>query len=484
MKLTSAETLSQFETIEACIRNGQSGLAEKKLEKVPMANLPKPMKAKFASLARRCGRWDLGLKVLRPLVYPKVQKGPSGSVQERIEYAACLRRAGAIAESKKLLQSENVVTQLEALVETGFCYMTQWDYSKAHAIFQQCLQMPGASEYQNLVLRLNQLACLCYLDVSEFELEFDALVADLDRTQHALLWANAHELLTLYLIEQDRYRLARDRLRSAFEILSLEQGPYALFVRKCERVVTALEGSDPEGLIQFRSEVLREKDWESLRHLDYFVTKIQPESIWANRVYYGTPFEHLRRKLERFRTFAPDDYIRGGQKAEKHLDPWFALPDEGDVAHRALNLLLTDLYRPWSLGSLFSSLYPGEYFDIESSPSRLRQALATLRLAMVQQELPLKLVSQAGLHAVRLEVSTLLKVRKRNISFERLEFIFNRYAGVNPEYLSSAAWSQRLGLSQRRTTQLLRDGLDKQILVKRGTARYTEYAVSRDSQAS
>lgn len=82
----------------------------------------------------------------------------------------------------------------------------------------------------------------------------------------------------------------------------------------------------------------------------------------------------------------------------------------GTKTHQILEILSRDFYRPVRIGTLFSELFPGEYFDINSSPSRVHQILYRARLWSESEELPFSINERHGNYRLEITGSFAVKV--------------------------------------------------------------------------
>jgi hypothetical protein len=73
----------------------------------------------------------------------------------------------------------------------------------------------------------------------------------------------------------------------------------------------------------------------------------------------------------------------------------------GSRCHHLIEVLLRDFYRPLKMGEIFVELFPGEYFDIFSSPNRVHQLLFRTRDWIAQQNLPLEINELAGGYSLK-----------------------------------------------------------------------------------
>ncbi len=477
-KSSSIDWRRELEQVDSLIRAGKAGEGGAKLKKLPVAKLPRPLASEFAGLARRCNEWPLALKLLFPIVHPKVKRAAPVPAAERIEYALALRRAGAIKESQILLADPTLTQEPKAMLARAFGHIGQWNYAAALPELDEYLKVPKLSAYESRVAKVNRLASLAHTGAS-IEPEFARLEKDLGSESNQLLWANAQEIFAQYQIERGDYKQALERIDAALVALQDEGGPYSLVLRKLRRIAAAMQKKTPQELLAFRTEALASSDWETLRHLDYYMTKLDPECIWAERVYFGTPFRSFREKLEKIRPFNDSAWISNhDRRAAKPFDPWFVGADDGEVTHRLMVLLLQDWYRPISIGGIFDCLYEGAHFDVETSGGRVEKNLSRLKEWLTTSSIPLAIFRSQRQYSLRPVGHTKILMRKQALDFGKASFIFSRYPKDESLDLSSLEWSHKLNKTMRQTVYLLGQGTAEGCIVKKGRGIYTRYAIA------
>lgn len=478
-KLDPSDWQRRLSEADTLIRAGQSAKAQVIVQRLAKLKVPRARVEEFSSIARRCNRWEISLGVLKPYIYPKVKSRAVVSDSERIEYALSLQRAGALQESMNILSRTEVRELPAATLGRAFAAMKQWDYGTARKELDEYLKHEAKiSEYQAIIARVNRLACLGYEASAEFFDEFECLSPILSSQTYRLLWANSQEILALRLLELGRYKETEERVQQALTMIGRNDGPYALLLQKYERVAQSLMRGSIEELLSFRKEALAAFDWETLRHLDYYATILQPDGHWAKRVFFGTPYAGFRRKLEALRAFSEKDFVVVAGSKEKVFDPWFPGSHEGDLVHRLLVLLLRDWYRPLSVGGIFAALHPEEKFDVDSSFARVRQLLkrATSWLKLI--DAPVRFVAPNQLHALRLQAGAKIQVRKCDLVIEKNRFLFSRFADEVQNPLSAQEWATKLNLSKRQTITLLNEAVEAGVIDKMGRGRYCTYALT------
>ena len=151
---------------------------------------------------------------------------------------------------------------------------------------------------------------------------------------------------------------------------------------------------------------LRERSFENLREADFQSLSIRFREALFNRLFWGTPLAAYRRRL---RSAFPD---------AKPSSPFVWGPSQAPVLNlasgfidgkprgltkqntRLLRALISDLYVPPSLGSLFESTFPDLPFDSVSSADRLHQAIRRLRKWARVHGVPLEIRFQSGTYSL------------------------------------------------------------------------------------
>ncbi|MGE4131044.1 MAG: hypothetical protein AB7F86_05365 [Bdellovibrionales bacterium] len=460
------------------LREGQGDHLRQKLTKIRLSTVPRPLLAEFARLFRRSNLWEQSLNVLKPIVYPKVKGGDSATPSERVEYVMALRRAGAFQEGFRILKHASLKENVRADLARAQLHMVQWDYEWALPLLTSVITRLDPTDYETQVARVNRLACMSFVGDAHFGNEYADLQRLLRESSSFLLLANVEEIAAHRLISDGDFDDAFARLKSAARLIQDDGGPYIGLIEKWMNIGKAVKKKSVKDLLDYRAFALKRADWETLRHLDFFVTRLQPDSIWADRVYYGTPYASFRAKLEGLRSFSDTGWICHSETSSLEFDPWFPGRDEGEYLHRLLVLLLNDWYRPLSMGGLFDGLYPGEHFDLGHSALRIRQHLLRLKKWLGKYQVPLRLFQAQGQYGLRTLVKAKIVCRKRSLSMDKSGFFFGRYVGQVKEDQDSADWQKLLGLTNRQTLYLLNQGISDGWISKVQNGRYANYRLT------
>ncbi|MCB0386846.1 MAG: hypothetical protein KDD43_15740, partial [Bdellovibrionales bacterium] len=209
------------------------------------------------------------------------------------------------------------------------------------------------------------------------------------------------------------------------------------------------------------------------------------------RVYFGTPFASYRQYiLERAKrkVTLPRHYDwQVGEGALKRGRVFDLRAGEeisgssrlraGFLEHRCLQVLASDIYRPVRLGALFGHLYPDDYFDANSSPTRIHQILRRLRRWLESEGWPIDIKGRG--HAFSLSASAPVRLRltlsenlylpgSRERQLDHLVELFGKKA------FSSSQAAEALGVSKRQINKLMLADSENRFLIV-GSGPQTKY---------
>jgi hypothetical protein len=284
------------------------------------------------------------------------------------------------------------------------------------------------------------------------------------------------------------YENASRDLARANALLGGDQTRDLLFVRKWSAVVTALSKNDCIPLLRFRDEAQLAGDWESVREADLYLLKVKFDEQRFNHLYFGTPYRGYRERIAREtgRTPSSQHYIHGPISAPR-LDVTSGEFNSGLTLnaakrnHQLFAVLLRDLYRPQSLGGLFSELFHGEHFNIFSSPGRIHQTMRRARRWIEEHRLPLSIDEHDSRYklSVTAPFAFVLPLENTNvdwfeIQFRRMEKAYRERAEIIPREAC-----EDLGLSASSMRRLASWATDQGKLLRVGLGPATRYLIPR-----
>lgn len=470
---------------DALIKSGKISQVAAIISDLVIAQVPRSARQGLAKCCRRIGLIGPGLRLLHPLVRAqKILQDPANA-SEICEYSALLARNGSVHEALELLSSVDIVTAPEALLYRGQCHILNWDYAEAVECFEQFLVSSG-EEYSKLIARVNLISgyiVLFRLDEAHATLNETLELAA--KAGAARLMANCCELQGQVYFWQNDFANARRFLKQASDIFNNAQSFDQLLIHKTESLMLALEQKSTEPLNKFRALAAERKHWESVREADLFTLKVAPNQNQLDHLVFGTPRAAYRRRIEKMANANASETYTFGSK----LGPQLTLPTGlvtdmsglplGKKTHQVISTLCKDFYAPINIGTLFFELYPNEYFDIDSSPFRLRQTILRMRQWLEENQLPAKIEQNNG--AYRLVITGDFGIKLRldqaaiNATIARWQQLKER---VQPGVIFKAEQiCAEMGWSRSTFRRLADWACETQELRRSGTGKATTYTL-------
>ena len=452
------------DTCDELIRGGQIQAAATQLSRVNKSKIPRAFRLPLANLCRRARLNGTGLKILWPAVNPK-RADQSPTAHELVEYAVLLQRNGAAAEALRILNATPAEKCAEVSLYQGFSYMTEWRYDEAARSFQAYLQA-ATDPYQRRIAKTNLASVLIGLEhLSEAEVLLREILAEADPKKPTRLSGNCFEMLAQISFSRGDLAETRARLEQAAEIFNGHSSWDLYLIRKWKAVLESVESGSSEGLRKMRVEAEQQGDSETVREVDLFLLKFQYDENLHSMLTVGTPFPFFRERVRRLTGLeqAPRRHILGDENAPT-LDIRTGLLDgspllnPGKKAHQILDALTRDLYRPLKVGSLFARLFSGENYDINSSPTRVHQAVRHTRLFLEKHAIPIEIVSSDGLYSLKVGAGFAISLPLERETVEGMAAQWARMLEVSrhAERISRGDVMSTLGLSESSAQRLLR----------------------------
>jgi tetratricopeptide (TPR) repeat protein len=376
------------------IKVGKINQAIEIISGLVLSQVPRFARHDLAKCCRRIGLISLGLRLLHPVI--RGQKFLEGPVQDHevCEYSALLARNGSVAEAFELLKTVDPAKAPIALLYLGQCHILNWEYAEANEYFKKFLDS-SADDYSKLIARVNLISgCIVLFQLKEATEILEETVALVQKAGATRLLANCYELWGQVYFWQHDYSKSRQMLKWATGILDNAQSHDQLLILKTEAIMTALEENSVKPLTDLRKLAVQRKHWECVRDADLFLLKVQPDQDQLDHLVFGTPKAAFRRRIETLVEIAPSSsYVLGSQKGPQlnlqtgRVSGIDNLP-LGKKIHQVISALNRDFYVPTSVGTLFHELYPDEYFDIDTSPFRIRQAILRTREWLQKNNIP------------------------------------------------------------------------------------------------
>ncbi len=370
---------------------------------------------------------------------------------------------------------------------------TQWDYEKAIPVLRKYVKA-DLSDYQRTIGKVNLASA--YVHERYFE-EAKHLLMELEEETrrnrlHALYGNTLERFAELAILERD-WKSAERHLADADRAVKEAGGFDEFFVRKWRSILHLYQQpkAGSQEVKKLRGEAEKLSHWETVRECDAYRAIVTQNHDLLLRVYFGTPFPSYRKRLlQDFKASItiPEQFeweLLGEGKLKARCDLLIdnsAFKDLkfGQVKHRLLKTLASDFYRPFRVAHLFSEIYPGERFRLNSSRARIHVGVRDLKLWLKGKRLPLQVVERRGeyqLHSKGPSVTLSIPSPQwwEKHSLKGLAELRAR-AGANP--FSAADVAKWLALPRRTAFELIKEALEQRLLVKSGAGPHTRYKLA------
>lgn len=391
------------------LREGHGHLVAQRLQAMNWSSVAREFRLPLAAICRRAGLIVEGLKLLTPLTHADKNKWRSeATVAERAEYGALLMKHGSVREALRLLRDLPTEATAEVFMYRAFCHMARWDYAAAAQDLGLYLDT-RPDEYAALVARVNLASSLIALSSLDEALELlNANIELASQKNYTRLLANSLELRAQVHLRARRWPNCHQDIDASNKILGLEKSADQLFIQKWKAVLEAFKTHSLDPLRPIRDEAKRRQHWESLRDLDRLSLQISFDDKIFRRLIFGTPYPAFREAVfrELNRPAPPSPFLQGEEGSPRLVLSsgeihGLAVPSMNAQCLSVVTALLRDFYRPMRLTELFAELYPDNYFDIFSSPDRVRQVIRRSRMWLEENALPVEIEMTNGTYRLK-----------------------------------------------------------------------------------
>lgn len=459
------------------------------LLKTRFAQVPRRLLASFAALALRAQLPDLCVRLLHPIV--RIADHVSDAAdEEKAKYAAGLARLGMPSEALALLKEIDADKLPEVYLYEITALFSRWEYAPSVPLLRKYLQSSELNEYQREVGKVNLAAALVHTRKHE---EAKALLSQLHEISrckgYQLLLANTLHLSAEEALLRGDWTSAESALSESLSLLSDDKSLDAFFVRKWRAIMNVIRSRTVAlgELDAIRSEALERKHWETIRDCDLFDGVARKDHDLLRHVHFGTPFESFRERIrDEFgvNLDVPASYvweIRPGAGAPifslqsgRLLGKEGKLRDLPPTERKVLVALASDFYRPFRLPQLFERLYPGEYFNPESSPFRVHQTKDRLRSWFKKAKLPLTISEDNGWYRLEATAPFSLEIGDQAKAPENWEVARLKAKWAEQPFSATQA-GETLGVSAQTALRLLKRAEEEKTVERSGGGPKTRY---------
>ncbi len=367
----------------------------------------------WSELLRRSGFPSAALKILFVYVRGRGKNYKSSSVLEKEEYAASLIALKAIDEAILLLEELQPFNSPKTYLFFGFAHINQWDYSKAVLVLEKFLSFKTISDYDRAIGMTNFLASKVALvdenpqSIPSLEVQLEETILKMEDSNYKVLSLNLREIQVQLIIKKAHF--FPSNIKSQKTLATVINDPKSkenLFVKKWQIIASKPKDEKSsvrikqwmEKLKQLQKEALETSHTETVRDIDFHLGEYAPHRL--EKVFWGTPYKAFRQKiLLTYKLNIQNTYIyRLTSNHEKSPKNRFLFDYKrfGDLKKssllvRGIHALCCDFYKSQNRYALHAKIFPGEFFNPQSSFNKVYQAIHRLRRWLTLHKIPLEI---------------------------------------------------------------------------------------------
>ena len=401
---------ADLDDLEALSRSGERKKVIKRLKSINTKRIPRDLKLRVANLARRNHLLLLALRILNPIVRSELVLEKPVTSEEQAEYAVALLNYGALSEAQALLDGLDSEETPEILLYRAFCLFGQWKYKESIQPLELYIdRMRDVDDYQKLVGQVNLCAALIF--DGQFGNALGILDEVIDSTKnsgHKLLEGNCWELRAQAQFGLQKFKKAAEDIEIANQRLGRSEDLNNFYVEKWKTIFSVHGMKSPkrglDRLVELKQSAEENYHWETLRECDFYISVFSKNKNLFEQVYFGTPYESYRKMMvEKWVAAKPksESFIwNKGQSQVLQIHKGKINEElvfrDGELISRLLSFLFSDFYVPKRVASIFSFLHPEEYFDPNTSPTRVYQLVKRLKQHLKKHKINIEVHSRSG----------------------------------------------------------------------------------------
>jgi hypothetical protein len=464
--------MTRLADIDRMLRSGRRAEAVRRLRAL---DAQRATVAELARLWRRAGHAEKALRLLARLDDP--------TDLEKAEHGAALINLGAEAAGLRLLAQVDGRVSPRVLLLQSFPHIRRWDWAASLPFLEQYSVHPALSPARRAAGRMYLATSLMHgpaaLDRSR------ALLEAIRDTDGSFTWGTARLLLA------QNHVLAGD-VRRALRVLD----DWRARTRGRRPPLLALMGEQWRCLIELRSgnpaqaawarEALATRvrpgfeaigAWEWARGCDVFAAECLRDPDWLARLHFGSPHPRLKERLAAAAGPLPETLDWPGPRPGPLLDLAEGAVGRhrlkpGQLPHRLLSVLASDLHRPFTIAELHEGLFPGEAYVPVTSPDRAHKILSRLREWLERAGAPVRVAESRARYRLAFTGRGAIRLRRERETPATVDALRARFAGRSfTAREAAAAWRCAERSAQRRLLESVR----RAELAREGRARETHY---------
>lgn len=496
--------------IDDRIRQGEIASLKQEFKRLNCAKIPRKARAPLANFARRIGLLDLSVRILNRVIRSEVPVHPAPKAEEICEYGFSLVRIGAKEEGISLLRSREAREFNRSWLYEAFALISQWDYAGSIPRLQEFIQRcEDRDSYQQLVAKVNLVAAYAYIGNAEEAMalgERALIQAEIERSN--MLKVSLLIYLAELSLQLGNERASNNYIEKARTLPTREIDH--LFCDTLRAIYLLQEGKLPliDGLAKLdevEDWARRKNHWNTVRRCDKYRGIYTKNTDLLIRNYFGTPYTSFREDILKeskgiltlpesvMINLIPNAKEKGKCKGERGIDYGTGeaiglkgitlKPDQ--LIHRMFQSLCSDLYAPIPVADLHFKLYPGEFFNPDSSYNRVYNAIYLLREWITEYKLPLKIEQLDGNYRMTAKKDFCILRRPGDDSFGKNELQGKLQVFVSAfgeEVFSAPEAAKKLDLNLRKVQRILKEACETGQVEASGGSKNRRYRFRSDEK--
>lgn len=441
-----------------------------------------------ADLALRNNDFNLSLKFL----YSQMRENTDEFIyNEKLltTYATALIGVGANTEAKIILQK--IKNTPSSLLSHAFLLFSEWDYTTSVPLILKYMKQQ-TDPYKKIVGQINLVAA--YIGSGEMdkgEQELRRMRKELIAFPEAkILLGNSWEIQSQLDIYKGNYQQALKSLQTSANILGDNLNRYLLYVNKWQAVANlSMTPNAPaaiENLHKIKQQAFQIRNWETVRDCDFHLARLTNNESLLYRILCGTPYRGYRSRIDKlYNLNIKSDksfiYCPMAQDIEsKTIDlDLQELPTSirnKSTAKSLLKILTSDIYKPPRVGVVFHALYPTEYFNPFTSPSRVRNSILRFNNQMqdTNKDFQIKII-KGDVQLISKSNKSIKVPVFNNTKNQNFNLIISFRRSWGGGYFKTSDFSQFHDISKSSALKLIHFYLNKKWLVKNDQGKNTYY---------
>jgi tetratricopeptide (TPR) repeat protein len=474
-----------LQSCEDLLRTGKVGKAAHLVAELNLAKVPREWRLPLAKICRRAGHTSLGLKLLAPVILsPQKKLSTTPTPHEITEYAVLMQRNGSVDEALRLLDKVDANVVPDAELYRAFCFFNRWDYLSAIPRLEKFVAM-SSEGYSKLTGQVNLAAAFAMTQKHDSALAILAEASSAARSGgHLRLEANILEISAQVFLQMDQISKASEYLDQAVVLLDSLKVHDSVFIHKWQAILQAKRENSVAPFRDLKEHARRTRFFETVREADLYSLKIEFNQQTFEHLLFGTPYVDYRTRLQNETGVHPlaKSMLHGDERGpvmdlESGELNGKEIIKAGGKVHQTLSVLLRDFYKPAKVGTLFTEIFVGEYFDIFSSPDRVHQLLKRTRQWLHAAKLPLEIVQHQSSYSLEFMGPLAFKLNLVRGTSDWFDIQAQRAAQILRQDVAIGGGDlrQAMGMTEAEYKRYLKWALEEGKITRVGGGRSTSY---------